>query len=711
MSVTPLAVRGSGSVAVNGDYVRQLRHTDIELTELTELTEWVHVTKGVAGILRDLQILTQLDNMPTTAPADAPSILTPDEDGVYTCDICRMKVRVGNGGSKNFLQHRGSLGCLKVAKKSITPSTSQTKTLHSYFTKATQGGTSSEQSQARNGVASKAALPEVLPRRSPLLAPLPTPGLLHGRLGGPGASVRPEKSPDARALALLADITRAALELPPQVPLAEEHDDMAHVVLAGGPEDPSEAWEHLDRGLNRLLGFDIDIEKLAQRVWRGPLGVEGLTQYVRSFVVDYGVDVGLLEGKLGRLSKAIELVKQCGTHTTASVSPNLLPEVLPTEDGPETTDTPSSHVLRSRSQSANTNDDDDDIEYIGTLPSSDSAPQFPTLSSPSIVVPGLPVNNRQGVSKARQEVRCKQHVVSAPHGQTGIGAYPFLLHVEEHTPWEFSSYCGTLLLHARKCENRDLDENGLCQPCRALLSNLKFKKVLERIKKAPYKFHGREGTITLHQQVLLAMSSGNVPRLDRVLRVASDRRMSVAAILDLIQKAGRGLYRPKGFTEKEDLQTLLFLHLGGQRVAEIAHRMFGIPAPSTVRRRTMIPPLICSPSYPLARDLETNLVAAFDSLSTTLAAQGKYHIVLMFDEIAQETRPRWCDRTNQILGWCREHTKGRCMDFNSIADAGLLFQDMLFVEDIEDGQLAESDLDDALAFPMDEPAQNMGWQL
>ncbi|KAH9026882.1 hypothetical protein EDB84DRAFT_1670101 [Lactarius hengduanensis] len=175
----------------------------------------------------------------------------------------------------------------------------------------------------------------------------------------------------------------------------------------------------------------------------------------------------------------------------------------------------------------------------------------------------------------------------------------------------------------------------------------------------------REGTITLHRQVLLAMSSGNVPRLDRVLRVASDRRMSVAAILDLIQKAGRGLYRPKGFTEKEDLQTLLFLRLGGQRVAEIAHRMFGIPAPSTVRRRTIIPPLICSPSYPLAKDLETNLAAAFDSLSATLAAQGKYHIVLMFDEIAQETRPRW------------EHTKGRCMDFNSIADAELLFQDMV----------------------------------
>ncbi|KAF8265196.1 hypothetical protein EI94DRAFT_1787602 [Lactarius quietus] len=124
----------------------------------------------------------------------------------------------------------------------------------------------------------------------------------------------------------------------------------------------------------------------------------------------------------------------------------------------------------------------------------------------------------------------------------------------------------------------------------------------------------------MHHQVLLAMSSGKIPRLDRILRVASDHHMSVAAILDLIQKAGHGIYHPKGFDEDEDLQTLLFLRLG---------------------------------------------------------AQGRLHAVLMLDEIVQETRLQWCDRTNQILGWCREHMKGKCMDFNSIADAELLFGEMV----------------------------------
>ena len=69
-------------------------------------------------------------------------------------------------------------------------------------------------------------------------------------------------------------------------------------------------------------------------------------------------------------------------------------------------------------------------------------------------------------------------------------------------------------------------------------------------------------------------------------------------------------------------------------MVEIAHRMFGIPAPSTVRRCTMIPPLICSPSYPVAKELESNLEAAFDSLSPALVAQGKYHVIFMLDEIA-----------------------------------------------------------------------------
>ena len=417
-----------------------------------------------------------------------------------------------------------------------------------------------------------------------------------------------------------------------------------------------------------------------------------------------------------RVDKLLTMGERCqGTRTIASLSPNLSPlfslGALPAEGGPllkepavidtsKGTPPPSPPLATMESGS----DDDMEIECIGTSHVSD------TITDP------VPHPHQITTLPLPQKVRCKQHVVSAQPvepSQAAIGAYPFLLQVEEHTPWEFSSDGGSLLLCARNCENRKLDKHRLCQPCQTLQSNTKFKNVLARIEnsvneKVPYKFRGLtdltevarrkdrtidlyhlrrtndvkklvgcEGKIGLHRQVLLAMSSGKIPRMDRILRVALDRCMSLAAILDLIRKAAHGLYRPKGFSKEEDLQMLLFLRLGGQRVAEIVHHIFGIPTLSTVRHRTMIPPLICSPSYPVVKDLEANLTATFDSLSPALATQGKYHIVFMFDEIAQERHPRWCDRTNQMLGWCREHTKNRCMDFNSIADAELLFQDMM----------------------------------
>lgn len=187
----------------------------------------------------------------------------------------------------------------------------------------------------------------------------------------------------------------------------------------------------------------------------------------------------------------------------------------------------------------------------------------------------------------------------------------------------------------------------------------------------------RKGAISLHHQVLLTMSTGKVPCLDHVLRIASQKNMSLTSILELIKTAAQRLYHPKGFNEEEGLQTLLFLRLGGQQVAEIAHHIFGIPSPNTVCWQTMIPPLICSPSYPLETELVLNLKAVFESLLPLLAGQSAVQGVLMLDEIAQEKWPRWCDHTNNFLGSCREHTKGKCLDFNSIMDAELLLQDMV----------------------------------
>jgi hypothetical protein len=148
--------------------------------------------------------------------------------------------------------------------------------------------------------------------------------------------------------------------------------------------------------------------------------------------------------------------------------------------------------------------------------------------------------------------------------------------------------------------------------------------------------------------------------------------------MELVKRAAEGTYHPKGFDKEDDMQALLFLRLGGRRVADIAHHTFGTPAVSTIRRRTMIPPILPSPSFPTRREIESNIVANFEGLRDVLGSLGdtKLHAIAMFDELAVEKRPRWDDKTNRILGVCREHGSGTSLEFASEEDLELLWDEL-----------------------------------
>jgi hypothetical protein len=148
-------------------------------------------------------------------------------------------------------------------------------------------------------------------------------------------------------------------------------------------------------------------------------------------------------------------------------------------------------------------------------------------------------------------------------------------------------------------------------------------------------------------------------------------------MLELIKKAAVGTYHPKGFDEEEDLQALLFLRLGGARVADIAHRIFGTPAVSTIRTRTIIPQILASPSFPACYDIGCNIATSFEAIRDALGSTQKMlHAVIMFDEISVEKRPRWDDKTNKILGMCREHGRDTSLEFASEEDLHALWDEL-----------------------------------
>ena len=309
---------------------------------------------------------------------------------------------------------------------------------------------------------------------------------------------------------------------------------------------------------------------------------------------------------------------------------------------------------------------------------------------------------------------CPGYQLHFPPGQQAHTSYPFALHTVLPLAWDYIGRRDGLFLVSHACTGVVGGGSGRCQRCSDLGNNEYLRKIVARFMDGIHEntqliYHGigglvdivhrktqandalrlcrrnelkqlvrREGTIDIHKQLLLAISSQRIPQVDRVLQVGFRRGTGIHAMLRLIKKAAEGTYHPKGFNEEEDLQALLFLRLGGARVANVAHHIFGTPAVSTIRRRTIIPQIIASPSFPTSYEVGCNIAACFKAMCDVLGApaQKMPHAVIMFDEISVEKRPRWDDKTNKILGVCREHGQETSLEFTSEEDLQTIWEEL-----------------------------------
>jgi hypothetical protein len=171
----------------------------------------------------------------------------------------------------------------------------------------------------------------------------------------------------------------------------------------------------------------------------------------------------------------------------------------------------------------------------------------------------------------------------------------------------------------------------------------------------------------------MAMSQGSVNRLDALLRAGINRGAGVREMIEPLDRTQKGMYKQKNFTEEEMSRGLLFLQLGGARVANLAHQSLGGLAVSTLRRGTALVPLSPSVGIPSTDEIQRNLQAAFKS-----SCGCRY--VLIIDEIKVEERLRWDPSSNKILGLCREHTQHIGMDFCSVNNVKALTQGILCAE-------------------------------
>lgn len=104
---------------------------------------------------------------------------------------------------------------------------------------------------------------------------------------------------------------KAAIDaLPLDVPVGVNSDDLAafsgNPAALIGPDD--EPWEILDQVLNRLVGYGATPEGISTVIRWGPLGMDGMYNWVKACIEDLHIGEALLEGKIQRLVEAMEIM-------------------------------------------------------------------------------------------------------------------------------------------------------------------------------------------------------------------------------------------------------------------------------------------------------------------------------------------------------------------------------------------------------------------
>ncbi|KAJ7055250.1 hypothetical protein C8F01DRAFT_1234702 [Mycena amicta] len=597
--------------------------------------------------------------------------------GQATCPDCGALKSYGTAGVANLEStHRNAPVCKKAIPKDKKIQTS----MSSYFSKQ----------------------PAIAAQRVPstVTAPLP----VHATSIPPGppspaeaSTSQPSRSKRAScAQQLLADLRLDVLLLPDSIPLAVYGSGLS--AFSGDPSSrlsadipPAELWEHLNPIFHSVFGYAATLEARMELVRRGKHGLDGFLRFMEYFIVHRGLQGGMVELKIEQLHDAVRAVRQ----------------QYIVEANPMSVET----AREQQSPVASPHADMIDIESIPDEPLDISRDSD---SDSDIIVMTVPDPKARKGPKHSASPKCAGYVFSPSEpGASASAEYPWILHDSGTLPWSVNrSAAGVLTLRSTVCSRIPRIGFPNCSDCAHLPTDSRLAGIIRRTKdgtneRANYAYHSMGGLISilrrkdkrfsdtrLHSLNLCTSccESGKVTGRSQTTRsrywertcrergpssltTAADGLCNSAKSCNAYDRAAAGLYKPKSYTEKDRLRAFLLWKLGGNRVADIAHRSLGLPSQSTVRRHATGPPIRPSTGKPTVEEISANITAGFDGLfSADMAIPRPVHGVLIFDEIATEKRVRHDLGSNCFLGPCRQHAPNRVnLQFNTERDLEDLF--------------------------------------
>ncbi|KAG8684104.1 hypothetical protein FRC08_013877 [Ceratobasidium sp. 394] len=162
------------------------------------------------------------------------------------------------------------------------------------------------------------------------------------------------------------------------------------------------------------------------------------------------------------------------------------------------------------------------------------------------------------------------------------------------------------------------------------------------------------GKLTVHKQLMLALTESDGISVARLVRVALRQGCSVTAIVDRLAKAQQGLYHCQSYSKKELDVSLLVLHLGGPRLLYAVAEAVDLPGEHTAHRRAERLYLHPSVGFPTAAEVAFNIKSVCGPAQNVTSSKRGF--TLMIDELASEENIRYSVAEDALLGLCREHS-------------------------------------------------------
>ncbi|EIM87715.1 uncharacterized protein STEHIDRAFT_121332 [Stereum hirsutum FP-91666 SS1] len=646
------------------------------------------------------------------------------------CESCKRDVQIGLGGEANWQQH------IKSAKHRSKAPVPAARGIKNFFTRAissvkptgssssTATGLASQTHNASSDVhqPSHSTVQPLGPGtntqsttipHSQTLVPVPSAGTELRPIDLDADvldnTVRPAGANQPLWLVLATKIRFADTQLPPAVPLGLLSDAFAEITgdPTEGVANVEEAWEEdWSRSLHRVLGYNSSVADLVRFVRRGRAGLEGFGDWVEA-IGRAGIDVGMLTERVEKLLAAVRIVLEQHGLELRYPDPAGHQESTDLDDMPPPLEPIT--IVRKHSTSA----------YAAPMDLDDIPPPLEYVTDLDDIPPPLepiPSQGSKPVTPAPILFTCLGYRMTFPDGSSPYLSYPFAIHDIRALPWNVAIVNPGPHMYLRSVDCAGQSTRPTCASCRkienhSIVMGIRHRNLDGAHKNTPWAYlsitqlfdwlkqktsqidalhldglnRGRLIAVRVRhldgwRRLVMSIINNEIPRIRIALAVQERNGAGVFGYLRAIDAAAKQAYKPKSYQEADFQRSYLIWKLGGVSAANIAHRTLGTPSIDSTRRNMTVNHIRASSGFPSVEDLLSNLCAAFEDWVPMTAATGPPGHIVVYgasvssDELKIQERLRWEAFLNTILGLCREHSSGLCLDFRSLRQADVVLE-------------------------------------